>query len=95
MVYEESRLIQSDVILTTYRNTHGPEMTYQKIVLKYTNPDQWEIDHGSLYVGMSYKTNSLLAMPFQTVELAKQHSRYTSEPTEVKILTITVEEQDV
>lgn len=70
-------------------------MKFTKIVLKYKNPDQWDLDHGHLYVGRHGKTEALSAIEFSNEEYAKEHSKYTAEPTEVKILTITVEEQDV
>lgn len=69
----------------------------QKIVLKYkpgVHGDTWWEDKGCFYVGKSHPSTALEATEFPTIERAKNHSKVTSLPTEVKVLQITIEESD-
>lgn len=66
----------------------------QKIVLKYTNPDPYWVENGMLYVGMNHPCNEIKCSEWPSVEAAINHSNITSEPTEVKILTFSIEESN-
>lgn len=68
--------------------------TLQKIVLKYVQPDPWFAAEGKVYVGMNHPETELRAVGFRSVEEAKFHSGMTAEPTEVKLLTITIQEMN-
>lgn len=66
----------------------------QKIVLKYKNPDEYWAQKGQVYVGSLHPCNALNCIEWKDVETAVKHSTITSEPTEVKILNITIEESN-
>ncbi len=66
----------------------------KKIVLKYKNPDEYWAEKGQVYVGRSHPCDEMECSSWKDVELATAHSSITSEPTEVKILTFSIEESN-
>ena len=66
----------------------------KKIVLRYTNPDQYWEEKGMVYVGISHPCDEIKCSEWPDVESAQRHSRITSKPTEVKILTFSIEESN-
>ena len=64
----------------------------KKIVLKYKTPDKFWVEKGQVYVGQSHPCDELNCTSWKDVESATVHSSITSEPTEVKILTFSIEE---